>query len=109
MKNLFLAIVIAVVLINCFGAIVSDWWGVHLTMHDNLLTPIENFFALSFVAALLVIIGFVVALSLFGALAIGLGVAVFAIIVAGISALWPLLLIVGVLYLIRQRRGSYAS
>lgn len=109
MKNLLLAILIAIALVNCLGALFSDWWGVHLVMADELLSPMESILAFSVVAVVFVVVGFIVAVSLAGTIFIGLAAGLLTVFVIGISALWPLLLIAGVVYLIRRSRHSYAS
>lgn len=109
MKNFILAVLIAVVLVNCFGYVISDWWGVNLVMNDDLMSPFESFAALSVLAAVAVLVGFIVAISVFGAFFIAIGATFLALLVAGVSIFWPVLLIGGVLYMILHRRKSYAS
>ena len=109
MKNFLLAVLIAVVLINCFGIAINDWWGVNIVMHDDLLSPLEGFAVLSALAAVAVLVGFIVAIWLFGLFFLAVGAAVVALIVAGVSIFWPVLLIGGVVYMILQRRKPYAS
>ncbi len=47
MKNFLIAIVLAVILVNCLGSVIDDWFGMHIVMSDELLSPWENLAALS--------------------------------------------------------------
>jgi len=53
MKNFLIAIVLAVILVNCLGGVIDDWFGMHIVMSDELLSPWENLAALSVIGVLL--------------------------------------------------------
>ncbi|MDO6476998.1 hypothetical protein Q4520_16355 [Alteromonas sp. 1_MG-2023] len=106
MKNAFLAVIIALILVYAFGNLFNDWWGIHLMMGDDMLSPLENFAAASAVGLVFVAIGFIVALSVFGTLALAVFACVAALLVMGLSALWPVLLVAAVIWLFRRPRQS---
>ena len=109
MKNAFLAIIIAILLTYAFGSLFSDWWGIHLMMGDEMLSPFENFAAASAVGVVFVIIGVIVAFSLFGALAIAAVAGVAALLVAGVATFWPFLLVALAVWLVlRTKRPQTA-
>ncbi|RDV24016.1 hypothetical protein DXV75_16280 [Alteromonas aestuariivivens] len=109
MKNFILAIVIAIVLVNVFGSVASDWWGVHFVMSDGLMSPFENLLAFSAIAVVFVIIGFIVAISVVGAIILGVAAALLSILVLGVTALWPLLLVAAVIYWLQRNKRNYAD
>lgn len=108
MKKVLIAIVLAVVIVNCFGAIADSVAGLNIVMADELLSPMESVAVISVLAAVFAVIGVVVAISLFGALLIAGVAAFFALIVAGISAFWPILLVVGALLLFKRTQQNAA-
>lgn len=109
MKNLVLAVIIAVVLMNCFGAMLGNVFDMHILMHDNLLEPLESFAVLSILGAIVALVGFIVAVSLFGALFLTLACVVGVLLVAGVSVFWPFLLILFVVYLATKSKSSSVS
>lgn len=109
MKNAALAIVIAVLLTYAFGNLFSDWWGIHLMMGDEMLTPFENFAAASAVGIVFVIIGIIVAFSLFGALALAAVAGIAALLVAGVAAFWPILLVGLVVWLVSRSKKPHTA
>ncbi len=109
MKNAALAIVIAVLLTYAFGNLFSDWWGIHLMMGDEMLTPFENFAAASAVGIVFVIIGIIVAFSLFGALALAAIAGIAALLVAGVAAFWPIILVALAVWLIARSKRPHTA
>ena len=83
MKNFLIALVIAIILVNCLGSLVDSWLGMHLIMSDELLSPWENVAVLSLVGVVLAIVGFVVAVSVMGTILLALGAGFFSIISGG--------------------------
>ncbi|WP_414828509.1 hypothetical protein [Alteromonas sp. H39] len=108
MKQFLIALVIGLVLVNCFGSLVGDWFGFHIMMADEYLSPWENILALSIIAVVFVVVGFIVAVSVVGTLVMGALAAIAALFVVGVSALWPVLLIIGIVYALRRSNREYA-
>ncbi|MEW9799609.1 hypothetical protein [Alteromonas sp. CYL-A6] len=108
MKNLFIALLIGIILINGLGALADNIFDMHIVMADDLLNPLESVLVMSGVAVVLVIVGFIIAISLAGALFIGLFAGMIALLAVGISAFWPLLLVIGCIALVQHRRSATA-
>ncbi|QJR81612.1 hypothetical protein CA267_012955 [Alteromonas pelagimontana] len=109
MKNFLIAVIIAVLIASSVGAVAEDWWGLHWVIADEVLNPWEAFVAFSIVAVVFVFVGFIVAMSIAGEVVIGVVAGGFALFITGIIALWPLLLLVALVYLIRRKSPSYAT
>lgn len=92
MKNLVIAILIGVILINCFGHLATNIFGMHLMLDHDLMTPFASSLLAGGIAIVMVIVGFVIALSVFGALALAVFAAFIGLFVAGIGVFWPLIL-----------------
>ena len=106
MKNFLIAAVIAIVLVNCLGNLVDSWLGMHIVMADELLGPWENIAVLSFIGVVLVVVGFVVAVSVLGTIVLGLGAGLLALFVVGVSAFWPIIIIGIALYALKNRNSA---
>ena len=106
MKNALIAIFIGVLLAYSFGNLFSEWWGIHLMMGDNMLSPLENLFAFSIVGVVFVLVGVIVALSVFGTIALAIFACVAALIFAGISAIWPVALVCAGFWIYRKGQHS---
>ncbi|MCU7553758.1 hypothetical protein OCL06_03990 [Alteromonas sp. ASW11-19] len=103
MKQFIIAVVLGLILINCFGSMLGDWLGFHIMLGNEYLSPWENIVALSIIAVVFVIVGFIVAVSLAGTLIVGALAALVALFVVGVSAFWPILLLAGIVYALRRR------
>ncbi|MCW8092691.1 hypothetical protein [Alteromonas sp. ASW11-130] len=108
MKNFLVAVVVALILAYGFGDIISEWRGMNIVFGDEILSPIESVLAITAVGVVFVIIGFVIAVSLIGAIVIGLGAAAIALLAMGVSAFWPVLLLVALIYFLRKDNTSGA-
>ena len=106
MKNFLLALVIAIVLVNCLGSLVDDFLGMHIVMSDELLSPWESMAVLSLVGVVLAVVGFVVAVSVLGTIFVGLGVGFIALLAVGFSAFWPIIIIAIALYALKNRNAN---
>ncbi|CAA0280704.1 conserved membrane hypothetical protein [Alteromonas alvinellae] len=106
MKNFLIALVIAIILVNCLGSLVDSWLGMHLVMSDELLSPWENVAVLSLIGVALAIVGFVVAISVMGTILLALGAGFLALLVLGVSAFWPIILIGIALYALKNRKSA---
>lgn len=105
-KNLILAILIAIVLSYCLGYMAMDWFDVRVQIDQHWVEPVMSLFIVTLVMVVLVIVGFVVALSVAGAVVFGLFAAIFALLIAGVSAFWPFLLAALVIYYLVKDKHS---
>jgi hypothetical protein len=103
MKNFLIAIVLAVILVNCLGSVIDDWFGMHIVMSDELLSPWENLAALSVIGVLLAVVGFVVAVSVLGTLLLAVGAVFLALLAAGIGAFWPIVVLAILIYAFKDK------
>lgn len=106
MKNFILAVLIAIVLTKVLGSIASGWFDMHLVMGDELVSSSLEWVIMAGVAVLLVIIGFVVAMSIVAALGIAAVATVGALLFAGIGIFWPVLLIIAAVMLVGRSKQS---
>jgi hypothetical protein len=108
MKNLLIAILIAILLTYCGGQIVSEWFDVSIRMDEHLLTPLESFAGFTLAGVILVIVGFIVAVSVFGVLAFTVFAVFAGILIAGLSAFWPMLLVLAfIIWLVKDKKATY--
>ena len=106
MKNFLLALFIAIVLMNCLGSVVEDLLGMHLVMSDELLSPWQNIAVFSIVGVVLAIVGFVVALSVMGTVILAICAVLFALLLAGVSAFWPVIVIAIAIFALKKRNST---
>ncbi|MCY7296545.1 hypothetical protein [Alteromonas sp. a30] len=109
MSRVLSIIAIWVLAMFVLGAIAENWMGLSFVINDEVLNPIAGFLAVGVVAVALVAVGFLVTLSV-----IGLGIFVVASIVlgvvfAGLSFMWPVLLVIGLVYLITRNRPKHPA
>ena len=99
MKNLIISILCVFGVIYLFGALSESWVVMHL--HDiDIIDPLISLLVFSCVAGGLILLGFLLTVSLLGALFLGLGGAVLAVVFIGIHFLWPLLFVALIIYLV---------
>lgn len=103
MKNFLVSVLIVCGLIYIFGEMADHWFVFQLSGVD-VIDPLVNFLVICGIAGLLIFIGFVIAVSLFGAVFIGLGAAFFGVLFVGLSVFWPILFIVLLVYLFSNSR-----
>lgn len=108
MKNFVIAILLAVLITYSFGHVAAEWFDISIVIDEEVMTPIAAMTGLTIVGIIMVIVGVVVALSVFGIIFFTV-LAVFAgLLFAGLSVFWPMLLIVAVvLWLIKDKRQSH--
>ncbi|MBL4630274.1 MAG: hypothetical protein JKY14_03640 [Paraglaciecola sp.] len=107
-KNIILAVLIAIVLTYSLGQISSQWLDLHLSFEGHDFEPITSILAMTSLVAILVVVGFIIAFSVFAAIAcviIALGIAVF---VAGLSVFWPVVLFTLVIFLLVRDKQTPA-
>jgi hypothetical protein len=108
MKNLLIAILIAVLLTYSGGQIASEWFDVSIRMDDHLLTPMESFAGFTIAGVVMVIVGFIIALSVFGVVIFAVFAVFAGIIIAGLSAFWPMLLVLAfIIGLVKDKKTAH--
>jgi hypothetical protein len=100
MKKLLLIILIATAIVISFSAILDSVSGFSLYFGETLLSPIQAMIGAIVAGAAFMLIGGLLAISLLSVLFIVLATVFIALLVAGISAVWPALLLVLVIYLV---------
>ena len=104
LKNLLIAILVAILLTYSMGYIANDLFDIQVHLDDHLMTPLASMAVLSGVAILLVIVGFIVALSVFGVLFFVFAAIFAGILIVGIGAFWPMLIVLAVvLWLVKDK------
>lgn len=108
MKNLIIAILIAILLTYSGGQIFSEWFDVSIRMDEHILTPMESFAGFTIAGVIMVVIGFIIALSLFGVLAFAFFAVFAGILIAGLSAFWPMILMLAfIIWLVKDKKAAY--
>nr|WP_246261482.1 hypothetical protein [Alteromonas ponticola] len=92
----------------CLGDVANSWWGVNIVFDDEILSPFESVLTVAALGVLFVIIGFIIAVSLIGALIIGLGAAAIALLAMGVGAFWPILLVAAAIYVLCKDNSNHA-
>ncbi|MCW8109624.1 hypothetical protein OPS25_14030 [Alteromonas ponticola] len=108
MKSFFIAMIIAITLAYCLGDVANSWWGMNIIVGDEIVSPFESVLAVAAMGLVFGIIGFIIAVSVIGAIVIGIGAAAVALFAMGVSAFWPVLLIAAIIYLMRKDTPRHA-
>ncbi len=107
MKNFVLAVLIGVLITYSFGLVAHEWFDFSIRLDDHMLGPFESIVGITVVGVVMAIVGVVVAISVFGALAIGIVAALAALVVAGLSVFWPMILVVAfIIWLVKDKKPS---
>lgn len=106
LKNLALAVIIAILLTYSLGYVATDWFDINVQFDQQNVEPLKALLALTVVGIVLVLAGFVVALSVFGALAFVFLAVFAALLSAGLSAFWPVVLVGLLVYWLVKDRGK---
>lgn len=105
MKNLFIAVLLAILIIYCLGGATEHWLDFDIHLGDELLSPIWSMTLAACIGVALVLLGFVIAISIFSVIAFVIGAVFVGLFVAGIGAFWPaILLLLIVLWLVKDKR-----
>jgi hypothetical protein len=108
LKNLILAILIATVLTVCVGSVAAQWLDLRIQIDQHWMEPFMTILLITVVVTILVVVGFAVALSVFGALLFGLCAGLIGLFIAGVSVFWPIILLVIVIYyLVKDKNVKY--
>jgi hypothetical protein len=107
-RNIVLAVLIAIVLTYSFGHVATDWFDVHLSLADHDLDAATSVLAFCAMAVILVVIGFMIALSIFAAIAFILIAVAIGVFIAGLSVFWPVILFAIVIFLLVRDKKTPA-
>tara|TARA_R110000868_G_scaffold18084_8_gene78387 strand:- start:963 stop:1295 length:333 start_codon:yes stop_codon:yes gene_type:complete len=107
-KNIILAVLIAIVLTYSLGHLAAQWLDLHLSFAEYDFEPITSILALTALVAILVVVGFIIAFSIFAAIAFALIAAGIGLFVAGLSVFWPVILFTLVIFLLVRDKQTPA-
>ena len=107
-KNIILAVLISIVLTYSLGHLATEWLDMHLSIAEHNFEPISAILALTALVAISVVVGFIIAFSIFAAVAFALLAAGVGLFVAGISVFWPIILFTLVIYLLVRDKQTPA-
>jgi hypothetical protein len=107
-RNILLAVLIAIVLTYSLGHVATEWFDLHVSLAKYDLEPFTSILALTGVVALLVVLGFIIAFSIFAAIAFAVLAMFIGVFVAGLSVFWPVILFVIVIFLLVRDKRSPA-
>jgi hypothetical protein len=104
MKNLLIAIVIGILLINGFMHLAQEFWHLGFVLAEYNVDMLSAMIIASAIGIVLIVAGFVVAISLIGTMMFA-GVAVLsALIIAGVTSFWPVLAVIAlVVWLLKNK------
>jgi hypothetical protein len=94
MKNFLIAVLLGLILTYSFGHLFTHWFDWQVYVDGSYISGFGAAAIGAVVVVVLVALGFVVALSLFGMLAFVLGTVLLALLVVGVSTMWPIILLV---------------
>tara|TARA_R110000744_G_scaffold2720_6_gene10955 strand:- start:7544 stop:7960 length:417 start_codon:yes stop_codon:yes gene_type:complete len=92
LKNLALAVLIAILITYSLGYAASDFLDIRVQLDDSFVEPVTSLAILVAVGVVLVMVGFAVALSVVAAIGFTLFAILGALVFAGLSSIWPILL-----------------
>ncbi|GAA0853890.1 hypothetical protein [Aliiglaciecola litoralis] len=104
MKNFILAVLIAVLITYSCGIIANEWFDFTIHFDDHMLGPMESIAGITIIGAVMAVIGAIVAVSVFGALIVGLFAGALALVFAGVAMFWPMLLVIAfIIWLVKDK------
>jgi hypothetical protein len=105
LKNIFLAILIAIVLTYSLGHFATQWLDLHVSLAEHDFEPFTSILVLTGIVAILVVVGFIIAFSIFAAIVFAFIVAGIGLFFAGLSVFWPVFLFIIVIFiLVRDKK-----
>ncbi|WP_339720881.1 hypothetical protein [uncultured Paraglaciecola sp.] len=107
-KNIVLAVLIAIVLTYSLGHLATQWLDLHFSFAEYDFEPITSILAVTAIVAILVVVGFIIAFSIFAAIIFALIAAVIGLFVAGLSVFWPVILFTLVIFLLVRDKQTPA-
>ncbi|MEP4890393.1 MAG: hypothetical protein ABJV04_10230 [Aliiglaciecola sp.] len=107
MKNFILAVLIAILITYSCGIVANEWFNFSIHFDEHIFGPMESVVGVTAVGAVMAIVGVIVAISVFGALALALFVAFVAMLLAGVTMFWPMLLVIAfIFWLVKDKRQT---
>jgi hypothetical protein len=107
-RNIILAVLIAIVLTYSLGHLVLQGLDLHLSFGEHDFEPFTSIPAVTGIVATLVVVGFLIAFSLFAAIAIAIITAGIGLFVVGLSVFWPVILFALVIFLLVRDKQTHA-
>lgn len=108
LKNLVIAILVAILLTYSMGYIATELFDIRVQLDDHFMTPFSSMAVAAGVAILLVVVGFVIAVSVFSVLFFVFAAIISGVILVGISAFWPMLILLAVvLWLVKDKPSQH--
>lgn len=108
MKTIVIAILLLTGIFYVCGELSEHWFVFHLD-GVNFVDPLVNAIVFCAVAGVLILLGFLLAVSLIGALILGLGATLFGVFFIGLSLFWPVIFVVLIIYLVAGGGKQAAS
>ncbi|MDF2180324.1 hypothetical protein P2G88_18865 [Aliiglaciecola sp. CAU 1673] len=107
LRNIAIAVLLASLFILCVDQLSLPWWDMQIYFDDDLLSPVATLLVVMAVGAFFVAIGVLVALSLASIVLMVLALVFGALLMAGIGAFWPwLLMALVVIWLVKDKRHT---
>jgi hypothetical protein len=107
-KNIILAVLIAIVMTYSLSYLATQWLDLHLSLAEHNFEPITSILALTGIVAILVVVGFIIAFSIFAAIAFVLIAAGIGLFFAGLSVFWPVIFFTLVIFLLVRDKQTTA-
>lgn len=107
-KNIILAVLIAIVLTYSLGHLATQWLDLHLSFAEYDFEPIASILVITGLVAILVVVGFIIAFSIFAAIAFAIIAAGIGVFVVGLSVFWPVILFTLVIFLLVRDKQTPA-
>ena len=108
MKNFVIAVLVAILITYTFGHVVAEWFDISIRIDEQVLTPFATLAGLTVVGIVLVVVGVIVALSVFGAIFFAVMAVLVGLLFAGLSVFWPMLILVAlVVWLVKDKRPAH--
>ena len=105
MKKIVISLILIVAIFYLLDNVAEWFFMFHL--HDmNFVEPLLTGAVLFGVAGFLILIGFLIAVSLFGAIMIGFTAVFFGALFVGVNLFWPVILLVLLVYLISDKKRA---
>jgi len=107
LKNVVIAVLLAILLSYTMGYAVSDWFDMRIQLDNQVLEPVTSMLGFGLVAVILMMIGFIVAVSVVGVVFFAVFAAFVGLFVLGLGAFWPMLLLAAVvIWLVKDKSQS---
>ncbi|MEM5497591.1 hypothetical protein WNY77_09325 [Paraglaciecola mesophila] len=107
LKNLALAVLIAILITYSLGYAASDLLDIRLQLDSDFVEPVTSLILLVIVGVVLVMIGFAVALSVVAAIGFTIFAILGALVFAGLSSIWPILLgAIIIIWLLKDKKSN---